>query len=64
MPVLPMPKTNLSGPCFYKFTQDNGKTRKIAKQAVTATHELWDNKHSSMESNEKLPAEKRADEIP
>lgn len=38
MPVLPVPKTNLSVPCFCKFTQDNGKTRKIAKQAVTATH--------------------------
>lgn len=25
------------------------------------THELWDNKHSRMESNEKLPAEKRPD---
>lgn len=38
MPILPVPKTNLSVPCFYKFTQDNGKTRKFAKQAVTATH--------------------------
>lgn len=37
MSVLPVPKTNCSGPHFYKFTQDNGKTRKTAKQAVTAT---------------------------
>lgn len=38
MTDLPLPKANLSGLCFYKFSQDNGKTRKTAKQAVTATH--------------------------
>lgn len=65
MPVLPVPKTNLSVPCFYKFTQDNGKTRKFAKQAVTATYTSQGTLNiQAWGSHEKLLAEKRPDEIP